>query len=307
MFAANLLRSDVADPDDWETTRGVGAFLQRSLQRFVGHRAHEIDRAFDISLSLSPNPSTWHRSEEIDPRRILLAFRVASRVGWVNLTPALELLEREHKLLPTLFYHWLDESLCRWFRVFNVSEAEWSWTSWMERRAEDEQEREAECEREGVPFEPLETTKQPCLPRCVGRMPKRRVADVKQLARSAEALALMEAAAQLNRIAITAECPKPNPGDMEELFPDCDQPIPLICLALGEHDVVTEMLNMELEVSGQVEPEPWPIIQMDGTDPASIRRAFQVAHVALETLVAASRVLVLVPGFEPNEDSDSGV
>ncbi len=62
--------------------------------------------------------------------------------------------------------------------------------------------------------------------------------------------------------------------------------------------MITEFLNMELDGAGQVEPEPWPIIKMDGTDPGSIRLAFRQAGVALDTLEAAARVLVLVPGFE---------
>jgi hypothetical protein len=83
------------------------------------------------------------------------------------------------------------------------------------------------------------------------------------------------------------------------MFYDTDPAVPLISLAFGEHDAVTEMLNMELETSGQVEPEPWPILMIDGTDPASIRRAFRHARCALDTLVEASRTLSLVPGFEP--------
>lgn len=83
------------------------------------------------------------------------------------------------------------------------------------------------------------------------------------------------------------------------MFYDTDPAVPLISLAFGEHDVVTEMLNMELETSGQVEPEPWPILMIDGTNTASIRRAFRHAACALDTLVEASRTLSLVPGFEP--------
>lgn len=299
-FAANLLRSRIGTPQDWEATRSVAPFLQRALERFVGDRAKLIDTAFDIAVSLGPSPSTWHQQEEIDPRRITLTFRVASTVGWVNLTPALDLLKSEHKRLPTLFYHWLDDSLSRWFRVFNIVEAKCNWDSWMERRVEDEAERQEECEREGISFEPLETMKEPRLPKCIGRMPRGKATDLTRLVRSHEALALMQAAERLHRTATATECPNLSPDDREAMFPDSDQPIPLTCLAFGEHDVVTEMLNMELEVAGQVEPEPWPILQMDGTDSASIHRAFRLADVVLNTLVEASRTLALVPGFQPN-------
>lgn len=89
------------------------------------------------------------------------------------------------------------------------------------------------------------------------------------------------------------------------MFDDTDPAVPLICLAFGEHDVVTEMINMELEYSGEVEPEPWPVLRMDGTDPASIRRTFGCAAVALDTLAAASRVLSMIPGFEPMARDDT--
>ncbi len=89
------------------------------------------------------------------------------------------------------------------------------------------------------------------------------------------------------------------------MFYDTDPAIPLTTLAFGDHDIVTEMLNMELETSGQVEPEPCPVLVIDGTDPASIRKSFRFADVALDTLAAASRTLSLVPGFEPSNKNNS--
>jgi hypothetical protein len=299
LFAANLLRAGVANPEDWEATRNIGGFLKRTLERFVGDRANEIDYAFDIALSLTTSPSSWRAPDEINPNRILLAFRVAHTVGWVNLMPVLELLEADHKLLPTLFYHWLNDALSRWFRVFDVREARCCWNSWMERREEDEAERKEECEREGVPFEPMERLEEPQLPTCIGKMARGKVPDVQMLTRVPQTTRLMEAVERLKQTSRKAHCPRLDADDREDMFADSDPAIPLTSLAFGEHDVITEMLNMELETSGQVEAEPWPILQMDGTDPASIRRAFRCADVALDTLVGASRTLALVPGFEP--------
>ena len=297
-FAANLLRAGVASAEDWEATRSVGGFLQRTIERFVGDRAARIDYAFDISICLGPTASTWHGTEEIDPRRILLTFRVAHTVGWVNLTPALELLKAEHELLPAVFYRWLRDALSRWFRVFDVHEARWRWESWIEMREEDEAERREECEREGIPYEPGEALVEPKLPDYLVNVPRGKLPDVLRLARGAKAARLMRAAERLNRMSRRARCPKLDPEDREEIFPDSDAPIPLMALAFGEHDVITEFLNMELDGAGQVEAEPWPILKMDGTDPKSIRRAFRRAGVALDTLEAAAHTLSLVPGFE---------
>jgi len=305
LFAANLLRAGIADPEDWQASRNIGKFLQATLERFVGDRAREIDYAFDVAVSLTTSPTNWRQPDEVDPRRVLIAFRVAHTVGWVNLMPALNLLKAEHELLPTLFYHRLNDSLSRWFRVFDVQEARCSWESWRERREEDEAERKEECEREGVPFEPQSSTEEPRLPDCIGTKPPARIPDSRTLTKTPETARIMEAVELLNRISRRTRCPRLDPREREEMFDDTDPAVPLISLAFEEHDVVTEMLNMELDYSGQVEPEPWPVLRMDGTDPRSIRRTFRCAAVALDTLAAASRVLSLVPGFEPMTRDDS--
>jgi hypothetical protein len=299
VFAANLLRAGIGRAADWESSRDIGKFLHATLERFVGPRAKEIDFAFDIAISLSTSPTSWRRPEEIDPRRILLTFRVAHTVGWVNLMPALTLLDREHELLPAFFYHRLNDSLSRWFRVFDVAEAKYGWESWRERIEEDEAERKAECEREGTPFEPQTASEEPRLPDCVRTLRRVSVSNIPALARTPAARRLVQAVERLFQASRRTRCPKLDPQEREDMFYDTDPAVPLISLAFGEHDVVTEMLNMELETSGQVEPEPWPILMIDGTDPASIRRAFRYAGCALDTLVEGSRTLSLVPGFEP--------
>jgi hypothetical protein len=229
---------------------------------------------------------------------VLITFRVAHTVGWVNLIPALDLLRAEHESLPAFFYYSLRNSLSRWFRVFDVREARWRWENWMEMRDEDEAERKAECAREGVPYDGPELIAEPCLPESIRKAPKCSFRQLSSVALSEKPRQLFERVEHLNRVSRHAPCPRFNERDREELFPDTDVPIPIAALAFGEHDVITEFLNMELDNSGQVEAEPWPILKMDGTDPQSIRRAFQRANVALDTLAAAARVFGLVPGFE---------
>ena len=87
--------------------------------------------------------------------------------------------------------------------------------------------------------------------------------------------------------------------DREELYVESDPDVPMLALAFGNHDIVTEFLNEEIETAGQVALEPWPTIKMDGTQVDSIRDAFACADIALEALAAAARVLLLVPGYEP--------
>ena len=48
----------------------------------------------------------------------------------------------------------------------------------------------------------------------------------------------------------------------------------------------------------ELTPEPWPLIPFNGTNPESTRSAFGSLGGALDALVAARRVLDLVPGWE---------
>jgi hypothetical protein len=95
-FASNLLRAGVADPEDWQATRKIGDFLRRTIERFVGYRAAKIDYAFDVAICLGTTASSWRAPDQINPQRVLLTFRVANTVGWINLKPALDLLNAEH-------------------------------------------------------------------------------------------------------------------------------------------------------------------------------------------------------------------
>jgi len=299
LFAASLIKAGVAVPEDWVASRVLPKFLNQTLVRFVGNRAPSIDYAFDLALTLSPTVERYSSHEqELDPHRVFLSFRVASTVSWVNLSPMLELLEKEHTLLPTIFYHSLELSLSRWFRVFDIQEARCKWDMWMDCREQDEAERREECEREGTPYEP-EPSEEPKLPACILAEMPRLSQPPMSFARTTKTKKLIGAVESLCLVSHRARCPELDPQEREDLFPDADPPIPLLALAFGEHDAVIEFLNMELEASGQVDIEPWPILKMDGTDPRSIRQAFRLARAALDTLVAASRVLALVPGFEP--------
>jgi hypothetical protein len=105
--------------------------------------------------------------DEIQPERVLLSFQVIDSVARVNLMPALDLLAKEHDLLPSFFYHSLRDAMSRWFRVYDLDDARMRWDDWIEMRAEEEEYRKAECERDGVPYEPTALPVQPAFPPCV--------------------------------------------------------------------------------------------------------------------------------------------
>jgi hypothetical protein len=251
---------------------------------------------------LSPTVDQYGRDqEEPQPERVLLSFQVIDTVAWVNLLPAIELLAKEHELLPSFFYHSLREAMSRWFRVYDLDDARMRWDDWVDMRAEEEDYKKVECEREGVPYEPTVLPEAPALPSCVQPtmldLPKPAVL----LARRKRAKALLQAVELLSE---TSRRPHPplvtlSDQDREELYVESDPDVPILALAFGNHDIVTEFLNEEIETAGQVALEPWPTIKIDGTRVDSIRDAFACADIALDTLAAAARVLLLVPGYEP--------
>ena len=70
---------------------------------------------------------------------------------------------------------------------------------------------------------------------------------------------------------------------------------------LAEARMSTPLTRFDDESKSMLEltPEPWPLIAFDGTDSISTDRAFRCLKRALDALVAARRVLDLVPGWEP--------
>ncbi len=301
-FASNLLRAGVAHPGDWAATRRVAPFLQQTLRRFVEERSSSIDRAFSLQLDLSPTCGVGWTKEHADLRRILLSFRVIDHVTWVNLTPALELLNKEHRLLPSVLYHSLTSAVSRWFRVFDIEEARCRWENWVSMREEEEEYSRADSEQSGALYEEGVKREEPRLPDCIQPTMPILPQSAVSLARSRKTKQLMAAVEDLARIAQLPYPPLTQPfseEDRQEIFPDADPDVPMLTLAFGEHDTVTEFLNDEIEVAGQVELEPWPIFKMDATNPVSIREAFTCAALALDTLAAAARVLTLIHGFEP--------
>ncbi len=301
-FAQNLLRASVAQPSDWFAIRSIGNFLERTLKQFVGERAEIIDRAFSLYLSLSATVNRYDsQDEEPRPERVLLSFQVIDTVAWVNLMPALDLLAKEHELLPSFFYHSLPEAMSRWFRVYDFQDARMRWDDWVEMRAEEEEYKKTECEREAVPYEPTGLPGEPALPACLQSTMPELPQPAISLARRKRARQLIDA---VESLAATSRRPHPplvtlSDEDREELYVESDPDVPMLALAFGNHDIVTEFLNEEIETAGQVALEPWPTIKMDGTQVESIRDAFACAEIALDTLAAAARVLLLVPGYEP--------
>jgi hypothetical protein len=88
----------------------------------------------------------------------------------------------------------------------------------------------------------------------------------------------------------------PEPG--RELFCDCNPPVPVLLASYQLGDAIEACFDDERQSMLELTPEPWPLIPLNGTDRESTRKAFACLGGVLDTLVAARRVLNLVPGWE---------
>ena len=291
-FATILVELGIANPSDWEACAGEPAkFLRRTLDRFVrSHGESEIDEAFELSVTLSTDPHEWCESEdEPDGSQIFLCVE-ASSCGFVNLAPALALCENEHPRLPATFARMFLNSIGSHFRIYDDRDAE-EHISILEDNYEPEADGE---ERAALP------DRNKILPPCMKRKPlggKGLKAMLSRMTPKSRAARLLRATLELKRVSDRVKLPE-IPEPVRELFCDCNPPVPVLLAIYQLGDAIEACFDDERQSMLELTPEPWPLIPFDGTDLESTRKAFDCLGGVLDTLVAARRVLNLVPGWE---------
>ena len=92
-FATILIELGIGSPSDWtECGREPAKFLGRTFDRFVkSHAEPEIDRAFELSVTLSTDPHEWSEAEDEPDGSQMFIYMEAASCGFVNLGPALTL------------------------------------------------------------------------------------------------------------------------------------------------------------------------------------------------------------------------
>ena len=300
-LASILLKLGIAHIADWRTCGGEPQeFVQKALHRFVrNHGECEIDGAFALSITLSTDPHEWCEMEDEPDGSQMFLYMETSSCGCVNLGPALALCEREHSQLPVTFARLFLESIGSCFRIYDDRDAE-EHISILEDNYDPQEDAEALAalpKRDAI------------LPPCMKREPLSQRAlkrIVSQLAPRSHARRLVTAAQELAGVAQTVRLPQ-IPEPIREMFSDCNPPVPILLSIYRLGDAIEAAFDDERQSMLEVTPEPWPLIPFDGTDLKSTRQAFACLGAALDTLVAARRVLDLVPGWEainrPEEES----
>ena len=300
-LASILLKLGIAHIADWRPCGGdPQEFVQKALHRFVrSHGECEIDGAFALSITLSTDPHEWCEMEDEPDGSQMFLYMEASSCGFVNLGPTLALCEREHPQLPVTFARLFLEAIGSCFRIYDDRDAE-EHISILEDNYDPQEDAEALAalpKRDAI------------LPPCMKQEPVRQKAVkriVSQLAPRSHVRRLVAATLELARLAQTVRLPQ-IPDPIREMFSDCNPPVPILLSIYRLGDAIEAAFDDERQSMLEVTPEPWPLIPFDGTDLKSTRQAFACLGAALDTLVAARRVLDLVPGWEainrPEEES----
>ena len=215
----------------------------------------------------------------------------ASSCGFVNLGPALAVCEKEHPRLPATFARLFLNSVGSHFRIYDDRDAEEHISI-----LEDNYDAEADGgERAELP------DRNKILPACMkqkllGR--KGLNAMLPRIAPKSRAARLLRATLELERVSDRIKLPE-IPEPVRDLFCDCNPPVPILLAIYQLGDAIEASFDDERQWMLEMTPEPWPLIPFNGTDRESTRQAFDCLGGVLDTLVAARRVLDLVPGWEP--------
>jgi hypothetical protein len=293
-LARILLELDIARAADWSLCGGEPEkFIERTIDRFVrGHGESEIDGAFELSLTLSTEPHEWYEAEDEPDGSQMFLYMEASSCGFVNLGPALALCEREHARLPATFARLFLESLGSCFRIYDDHDAE-EHISILEDNYDPSEDAEALAalpKRDAI----LPPSMQQ---RVLGTKGLKGI--VSRLAPRSHIYRLLMATLEVARLSRAVKLPQ-IPEPVREMFSDCNPPVPILLAIYRLGDAIEAAFDDERQSMLEVTPEPWPLIPFNGTDRESTREAFNCLGAALDLLVAARRVLNLVPSWEAN-------
>jgi hypothetical protein len=289
MLVKSLVELDIAAPEDWKKAEyDPTSFTRLTLERWIkAHGGPAIRRRFLLVATISDTPCEWTDRDESKPNQLFLIVEPSeASCGCVTFGPTLELLEKVHPRLPATFFHLFVGALNRWTRVYDFRDAE--------ERAETLREWAAQ-EGDADPYEIPDV--QASIPSCMRQtaLDENELARLKDKINDPLATKLVEAALALERV--SAQAKRPELGDdVGQQLSDCNPPLPCLLAIFAEADSVAACFDEDAQGMLEVTPEPNLIIPFDPTETESVREAFHVFGVACEAIVAASRLIDLMPG-----------
>jgi len=295
-LAETLIKCDVAAPDDWEKSRRDPLkYLLLTLERWIQiHGGSALDRRFDLDLTLSDRLVDY--SDERGPKGTLYLVLDPDSAAFVLLTQTLDLLEKAHPRLPATFYSHFAGALNRWVRVYDYHDAE-------ERVEMLREWYEGEENAEQYELPDIEE----CTPKSLKEQPLSLcgLKKINEEIRDLPAKALITGLLELSRVSKQAKRPEFT-EDVGEQLMDSNPSLPCLLAAFSSGDAVVGCFDDEGETALEVTPQPNVIIPLRIGDAKSVRYGFRALGIVCETLVAASRLIDLMPGNEEGVISRKG-
>jgi len=287
-LAQTLTTLGLAEPSAWEDAKhSPTGYVRAALKRWlVSHGGEQVRQNFALNATISGSADLYSGDDGRRCREGLYLMVDPDSAGYMILGPTLEILEVIHPRLPASFYSLFVGAIQRWVRVYDFRDAQYRveiLREWVE--GEDNPEQYEFPDVEG------------CIPQSMKLKPLA-LKQVRQLAGSVTdqlSRQLLEAALDSNKISRRLRHPDISEETREALM-DSNPPLPALLISFKRHDAVLACYDDESQAFLEASPEPNLIVEIDPTDRASVRRAFDTLAVLCETVAAASRLAALLPG-----------
>jgi hypothetical protein len=287
-LAESLVKSRIAIVEDWEKSgRDPTKYLWLTLQRWIqDHGGTAIDRRFDLDVTISDRLVDY--SDERAPANTLYLIVDPEAAAFVLLNQTLDVLENEHRRLPSTFFGNFVGALNRWVRVYDYRDAE-------ERVDMLRQWYEGEENADQYELPDVEG----CTPECLKerQLSLRELMSLRQTTTNEIVRALIDGLFDLRGVSRMAKRPEFT-EDMGEQLMDSNPPLPCLLAAFSQGDAVVGCFDDDSQTALEVIPQPNLIIPLKYSEPMSVRKAFRILGTACEALAAASRLIDLMPGNE---------
>jgi hypothetical protein len=288
LFAQTMMALGIAVPGDWERSeQSPSDYILETLKRWIAkHGGAVIRQQFVLYASIVSSPDPY--AEEDNESNLLYLIVNPDSAGYVVIGPTLEQLGAIHPRLPVSFYRLFVGAVRRCVRVYDQEDAVDRLEMLREYISGEEDPDQYELpDVEG------------CIPRSMREKPleAEAVRRIAQATKDGTVSRILAASLELDKVSQKLQ-PADVSEETREVYMDSNPPLPALLVSFKRHDAITAVFDEESQGMMEAEPEPNLMVEINPGEPASVRQAFSLLGALCETLAAASRLALLLPGNE---------
>ncbi len=284
-LAEMLIRAGIARPQDWVPAKSPIEFLQRIIAHHLhDHGAADIDKVFGFHVQFADaiRPE-YDPSRQAAPTRVYLTVDPV-HAGYCCLRDTVPLLRTFHPHLPATFYQRFRRALWSCIRVYDYM------------AAQDYLRRIKECcdgDEEEIDLPDVDHAIPPAMGApALTPQAFRSLRDALRRSKVEPLLAALDALESAARGLTFPSIPEEDCGPLGEY----DQPLPSLLVVFTENDAIEGCFDDEMESESEGSPFPTLILPMLLTAPRTVQIAFRLLARFCDTMAAAARLLLSLPG-----------